>query len=93
MKDEIQRAPDGSLVAKTPEGEIPIKDYLNQFVQDNPEILPARMAGGSGMLPPVRSSAGASIDLDSIRPGMSAEDMQRVREQIARVAMQTLRGE
>jgi len=45
------------------------------------------------MLSPVRSSAGASIDLDSIRPGMSAEDMQRVREQIARVAMQTLRGE
>lgn len=93
VKDEIQRAPDGSLVAKTPEGEIPVKDYLNQFVQENPEILPARMAGGSGMLTPPRSNAGPSIDLESIRPGMSEEELQRVREQIARVAMQTFRSE
>lgn len=93
VKDDIQRATDGSLVAKTPEGELPIKEYLNQFVQENPEIMPARMAGGSGMLTPPRSSAGPSIDLESIRPGMSEDELQRVREQIARVAMQTFRGE
>ena len=33
-----------------------------------------------------------TIDLDRIRPGMSAEEMQRVREEIVRVASQTLKG-
>jgi hypothetical protein len=33
-----------------------------------------------------------SVELDTIRPGMSAEEMQRVREEIVRVASQTLRG-
>jgi ABC-type polysaccharide/polyol phosphate transport system ATPase subunit len=33
-----------------------------------------------------------TIELDKIRPGMSAEEMQRVREEIVRVASQTLRG-
>ncbi len=30
--------------------------------------------------------------MDKIRPGMSAEDRERVRQEIARVASQTLRG-
>jgi hypothetical protein len=33
-----------------------------------------------------------TVDLDRIRPGMSAEEMQRVREEIVRVASQTLKG-
>jgi hypothetical protein len=33
-----------------------------------------------------------SVSIDRIRPGMSAEEMQRVREEIVRVASQTLRG-
>jgi len=33
-----------------------------------------------------------AVDLDKIRPGMSQEEMQRVREEIVRVASQTLRG-
>jgi hemin uptake protein HemP len=33
-----------------------------------------------------------AVDLERIRPGMSAEEMQRVREEIVRVASQTLRG-
>ncbi len=37
-------------------------------------------------------SGGEAITLDRIRPGMSAEEMQRVREEIVRVASQTLRG-
>ena len=32
-----------------------------------------------------------TIDLDRIRPGMSADEMQRVREEIVRVASQTLK--
>ena len=37
------------------------------------------------------AEAGA-VDLDKIRPGMSAEERERVRQEIARVASQTLRG-
>jgi hemin uptake protein HemP len=33
-----------------------------------------------------------AVDLEKIRPGMSADEMQRVREEIVRVASQTLRG-
>jgi hemin uptake protein HemP len=33
-----------------------------------------------------------NVDLERIRPGMSAEEKQRVREEIVRVASQTLRG-
>jgi hypothetical protein len=40
-----------------------------------------------------RHSGGSSIELESIRPGMSPEEMQRVREQIAQVALQTWKGD
>jgi len=93
VKDDIQRTPDGALVARTAEGELPVKEYLTKFVQENPEFLPARIAGGSGMTTAPRSSAGSGIELEQIRPGMSAEEMQRVREQIAQVALQTWKGE
>ena len=39
-----------------------------------------------------QSAAAGTVDLDKIRPGMSAEEMERVRQEIARVASQTLRG-
>jgi hypothetical protein len=69
------------------------KDYLAKFVQENPEFLPARIAGGSGMTTTPRHSGGSSIELESIRPGMSPEEMQRVRDQIAQVALQAWKGE
>jgi hypothetical protein len=93
VKDDIQRTPEGALVARTAEGELPVKEYLMKFVQENPEFLPARIAGGSGMTTPPRSSVGSGIELESIRPGMSPDEMQRVREQIAQVALQTWKGE
>lgn len=70
-----------------------MKEYLEKFVGDNPELLPARLAGGSGASggPRLGSALGA-VDIDKIRPGMSAEEMDRVRQEIARVASQTLRG-
>ena len=49
---------------------------------------------GSGASGGARGSgAGAgAVDIDKIRPGMSAEELDRVRQEIARVASQTLRG-
>lgn len=70
-----------------------VREYLTKFVAENPELLPARISGGSGATSGSRGSApGGGIDLDKIRPGMSAEELDRVRQEIARVASQTLRG-
>ncbi len=90
VRDEIQRAEDGRLTAQ--DG-MEMRDYLTRFVGDNPELLPARVGGGSGASTAQKSSGGhAPVDLDKIRPGMSAEEMERVRQEIVRVASQTLRG-
>jgi len=91
VKDDVYRSEDGRLMAQ---GGADIREYLTQFVNENPELLPARMAGGSGANGGQRGGLGGSggVDLDMIRPGMSAEDKERVRQEIARVASQTLRG-
>ncbi len=94
VQDGVVRAADGRFVAQEDTGEMPLRDYLSTFVAENPEFLPARIAGGSGMTATQKAPASGreTIDLDRIRPGMSADEMQRVREEIVRVASQTLRG-
>jgi hypothetical protein len=94
VKDDITRSDDGSLVAKTSQGDLALQDYLNHFVSENPELLPARIPGGSGATGQSRvQSAGLSqLDLDRIKPGMDPEEMQRMRQEIAKIASQTLRG-
>ena len=92
VKDDVYRSEDGRLMAQ---GGADIREYLTQFVNENPELLPARMSGGSGASAGQRGGGpggSGGIDLDMIRPGMSAEDKERVRQEIARVASQTLRG-
>ncbi len=88
------------LAYKAVKDEVPrevgeMKEFLEKFVGENPELLPARLAGGSGASGGARGSgngtAGA-VDIDKIRPGMSAEELDRARQEIARVASQTLRG-
>jgi hypothetical protein len=69
-----------------------MRDFLTRFVWENPELLPARLGGGSGASAGQRMSGGGPVDVDSIRPGMSEEDKDRVRKEIAKVASQTLRG-
>ena len=94
VKDDIARSDEGRLVARTDSGEVGLKDYLASFVNSNPEFLPARISGGSGMPAQQKAGAGGSsqVDLDTIRPGMSSEDMENARQEIARVAAQALRG-
>jgi len=93
VQDSIVRTDDGRLVAKGDSGEVGIKDYLAGFVADNPEFLPARIAGGSGVTSSQKtgSAAGEAIDLDKIRPGMSRDELERVRQEIVRIASQTLK--
>jgi len=93
VQDGIVRTDDGRLMARTEAGEVPAREFLTSFVSENPEFLPARIAGGTGMTSGLKAPASRdSVELEKIRPGMSAEEMQRVREEIVRVASQTLRG-
>jgi hypothetical protein len=95
VRDDITRSEDGSLVGRGADGPVPIKEFLSHFVSENPELLPARIAGGAGTMNPVKAGAKGPgpVDLDRIRPGMSPDELQRVREQISQVANQTMRGE
>ncbi len=94
VQDAVARAEDGRLVARGESGEVGLKEYLTAFVTENPEFLPARISGGTGMTTTFKAPGAGreSIDVERIRPGMSAEEMQRVREEIVRVASQTLKG-
>ena len=92
VKDEVHRSEEGDLVAREGGQEMPLREYLKQFVQENPELLPARIAGGSGIGSGAKAPAAAGISLDKIRPGMSAEELEKVRQEVSRVASQTLRG-
>jgi hypothetical protein len=94
VQDGIVRCEDGRLVARNEAGELPVREYLSAFVKENPEFLPARIAGGTGMTGNLKApqAGNESVSIDRIRPGMNAEEMQRVREEIVRVASQSLRG-
>jgi hypothetical protein len=90
IKDEIYRGEDGRLIAQ---GGAEMREYVERFVNENPELLPARLAGGSGASGGQRSAGvDTRVELEKIRPGMSPEELDRVRQEIARVASQTLRG-
>ncbi len=94
VKDDIYRTEDGRLVAKGEQGELGLREYLSEFVGENPEFLPARISGGSGVTgahkTPVAPSSG--VDLEKIKPGMSPEEAEKVRQEIIRITSQTLRG-
>ena len=87
VRDEIQREADGTLHARGVDGPMPVQEFLRKFVDENPELLPARNLGGSGTSTTGRGTQSSpGIDIDSIRPGMSKEDLARARKEIARVA-------
>ena len=93
VKDDIQRAEDGRLTGTSDEGELPLRDFLAQFVQENPELLPARISGGSGIGSSPKAAVNVGgLDLDKIRPGMSPDELERARQEISRLAGQALRG-
>jgi hypothetical protein len=93
VQDGIYRSEDGRLVAKTEGGEVSAKEYLTGFVTDNPEFLPARISGGSGITGTYKSPVadGGAIDIDKISPSMDKAERERVRQEILRVASQTLK--
>ena len=48
VHDGVFRTEDGRLLAHSDEGEVPLKEYLTNFVSENPEFLPARISGRIG---------------------------------------------
>jgi hypothetical protein len=93
VQDGIFRAEDGRLMARVEGAEVPAKEYLAGFVGDNPEFLPARISGGSGVTSANKTPVSApGIDIDKISPAMDKAELDRVRQEILRVASQTLRG-
>src|SRR3954452_19244095 len=91
VKDEIVRTEDGRLLARDHDNSM--QDYLAKFVQENPELLPARIAGGSGAQSASKTASGVSaVDINTIRPGMSKDELDQVRQEISRLASQAMRG-
>jgi len=93
VQDGIVRTEDGRVMARGDNGDQSLTEFLSGFVNENPEFLPARIAGGTGMTGMQKAapvSAGA-VDLDKIGPSMSREELERARQEILRVASQTLR--
>ena len=91
VKDDILRTEDGRLVGRTRDGEVTVKDYLMNFVNENPELLPARIPGGSGASTSSKAPSSVpagSFDIDKIRPGMPKEELERARLEISRIAQQ-----
>ena len=91
VKDDILRTEDGRLVARTRDGDVTVKDYLTNFVNENPELLPARIPGGSGASTSSKAPSSVpagSFDIDKIRPGMPKEELERARQEISRIAQQ-----
>ena len=91
VKDDILRTEDGRLVGRTRDGDVTVKDYLTNFVNENPELLPARIPGGSGASTSSKAPSSVpagSFDIDKIRPGMPKEELERARQEISRIAQQ-----
>ena len=93
VKEKVFRGEDGQLYGRGEQGTVGLREYLAKFVAENPEFLPARIAGGSGASGGHRQEAeGGALDLSRIRPGMSEEEKQRVRREIARIAGKEVLG-
>jgi hypothetical protein len=91
VKDEIVRSEDGRLQARGQDNSM--QEYLAHFVQENPELLPARIAGGSGAQSASKPSGAVSaVDINAIRPGMNKDELDQVRQEISRLASQAMRG-
>jgi hypothetical protein len=94
VKDDIVRAEDGRLQGRGADGKS-LQEHIAYFVQENPELLPARIPGGSGASNPARGGSqgeSSGVSLESIRPGMSKDEMERVRQHIAKLASEAMRG-
>ena len=93
VKDDIQRSKDGRLIARSDDGEISMQEHLTKFIRENPELLPARIPGGSGMSGAATGHGTGRIDIAQIRPGMDRTELEQVRREIAQALGHSFTGE
>ncbi|MBV8706151.1 MAG: hypothetical protein JO182_13915 [Acidobacteriaceae bacterium] len=93
VKDDVVRGEDGRLAGRGMENKS-LQDYLASFVQENPELLPARIAGGSGAQVASKNTTPtpAPINLNAIKPGMNKDELDQIRKEISRLASQSVYG-
>jgi len=98
VRDDVKRTTEGKLIASTPTGDVvQLSDYIESFVQENPEFLPARLSGGAGATGGTKGGSngggtGFTVDIEKIRPGMDRAELEKIRDEVARVALHTLGG-
>lgn len=95
IKEDILTTEEGEFAGQLGKNIVPLTDYIAQFVQSNPELLPARISGGAGTTAGMKSAlpqTSQAVELERIRPGMDVRDLERIREEVAKVALQALSG-
>ena len=85
VREDVRQTSEGEFVAEYNGGRASLDEYLDRFVAENPEFLPPRIAGGSGATGGGGGFAPGGLDLDSIRPGMSADDSKKAWREVARL--------
>lgn len=81
FRDEIKRTESGELVGGD---DVPVGEYIKDVVSKRPRWLPPRDVDGTGAKNgPGGRGTPAPFDLNSIKPGMSAEDRARAFAAIA----------
>lgn len=85
---DVRYSDDGSIIGGDDQ---PIGDFISSAIKSHEYLLPPKPVGGAGAAAGQRSG-GKTISLDSIKPGMSAEDLDAARAEVARVAQAALLG-
>jgi len=86
VREDVSLSEDGELYGVLRGEKLPLEDYLTRFLGENPELLPPRIPGGSGV--PSKSGSEltrSSFELDDIRPGMKPEQSKRAWQEVARL--------
>jgi hypothetical protein len=76
---KVKRTDDGEFVG--PDG-TSIKLYLEEAMRTKPYLLAIKDTGGAGSRTGGRAPGAKRIDLDAVKPGMSAEDLAATRAEI-----------
>jgi len=86
VREDVSRAEDGELFGQLHGERLPLDEYLSRFLGENPELLPPRIAGGSGITPREGMELSrAGFALEDIRPGMKPDQTKQAWKEVARL--------
>ncbi len=86
VKEDVARDEEGRLHGSIEGSRVPLAEYLDRFLAENPEFLPPRITGGSGVAGRgTRELTASGVDLESIQPGMSREETRAAWKEVARL--------